>query len=244
MNAMRKISGLLRRTMNQPGCTAVIVGGGSGTRMGGIDKLRADLCGQPVLLRTAMAFQACAQVTELVVVARKEQCADWERRLRDAGISKLSSVTPGGASRTDSVVCGLNALQDKTGLVAIQDGARPLVTGELLLRVLAAAARYGAAAPAIPVKDTIKRCTDGATETLDRASLRAVQTPQIFDFDILRGALAKAQSEHWVLTDDCSAVERLGIQVRLVPGEEENLKITTPVDLSLARLLQQRRLQE
>ena len=126
---------------------------------------------------------------------------------------------------------------------SVQDGARPLVTPELIDRVITAAARCDAAAPAVPVKDTVKTVReDGAVEqTLDRDTLRAVQTPQVFQADLLKAALQSAVESQIPITDDCSAVERLGKVVFLVEGDEENLKITTPVDLILAEAILQAR---
>ena len=137
-----------------------------------------------------------------------------------------------------TVWLGLNAFSEKIQLAAVHDGARPLISWELIDRTVRAANSYGAAAPAIPVKDTIKVERSGLVEsTPDRSRLRAVQTPQVFDFDLLRGALQKAREDGAEVTDDCSAVERLGMKIRLVEGEERNLKVTTPLDLKIAELL-------
>ena len=157
---------------------------------------------------------------------------------RMGGIDKVTTVVAGGASRQESVSLGMNALSDKCELAAIQDGARPLVTWELIDRVVRAAHSYHAAIPVIPVKDTIKVCNSAlVVSTPDRATLRAVQTPQVFDFDLLRGALKKAAEDGAEVTDDCSAVERLGMTVKTVEGDERNLKVTTPLDLKLAEML-------
>ena len=121
--------------------------------------------------------------------------------------------------------------------MAVQDGARPLVTWQLIDRVVRAANSYGAAAPAVPVKDTVKEVAGGLVVTTpDRSRLQAVQTPQVFDLDLLRGALKKAKDDGAVITDDCSAVERLGMKVKIVAGDERNIKVTTPMDLKIARL--------
>ena len=133
---------------------------------------------------------------------------------------------------------GLNALSDKVKLVAVQDGARPFAGWQLIDRVVRAANSYGAAAPAIAVKDTIKTVKGGiVANTPDRSTLQAVQTPQVFDFDLLRGALQKAKADGAAITDDCSAVEWLGMSVKIVEGDERNIKITTPLDLKIAELL-------
>ena len=132
----------------------------------------------------------------------------------------------------------LMEVSPETKLLAVQDGARPLVTPELIDHVISAAAKCGAAAPAIPVKDTVKVVmADNAVEkTLERSNLRAVQTPQVFDIHLLRAALKKAKDEGTAITDDCSAVELLGMKVKIVEGDEHNIKITTPVDLKIAQL--------
>ena len=123
-------------------------------------------------------------------------------------------------------------------LAAIQDGARPLITWQVIDRVVRAANSYGAAAPAIPVKDTIKVVQGGIVkETPDRKTLQAVQTPQVFDADLLRAALRKAAKDGTEVTDDSSAVERLGMSVKIVEGDERNIKVTTPMDLKIAQML-------
>ena len=133
---------------------------------------------------------------------------------------------------------GLNALSPKVKLAAVHDGARPLINWQVIDRVIRAANTYGAAAPAIPVKDTVKTVRGGVViNTPERKQLYAVQTPQVFDFDLLRGALKKAVADGAEITDDCSAVERMGMRVKIVEGDERNLKVTTPLDLTVARML-------
>ena len=217
-------------------CGAVIVAAGTASRMGGIDKVMAPLGGEPMVLRTVRTFQNCDAISEIVVVTRAdlletlmEQCAQF---------SKIRAVVVGGADRPASVQAGLNALSEKVRLAAIHDGARPLVTEEVIDRTVRAAHSYGAAAPAVPVKDTIKVVKGGVVrETPDRATLQAVQTPQVFDIDLLRGALKKAIATGTMITDDCSAVENMGMSVKIVEGDERNLKVTTPMDLQIARVL-------
>ena len=151
---------------------------------------------------------------------------------------KVQCVMVGGNTRPDSVEIGRNALSADMKLVAVQDGARPLITGAVIDRTVRAAHTYGAAAPAVPVKDTVKVVKGGVVEsTPDRSTLQAVQTPQVFDADLLRGALAKAKADKAQITDDCSAVERLGMSIKIVEGDERNIKVTTPLDLAIAKLL-------
>lgn len=217
-------------------CGAVIVAAGSASRMGGIDKVMAPLGGEPMILRTVRAFEDCEAVREIVIVTRQDLMGLIAELC--SGFTKIRSVVQGGSSRQESVKLGLLAFSKEVRLAAVHDGARPLVSGELIDKVIRAAHSYGAAAPAIPVKDTIKIFEGGfIAATPDRSTLRAVQTPQVMDRDLLLGALEKAEQEGTALTDDCSAVEHIGMRVRLVEGEERNLKVTTPLDLKIAELL-------
>lgn len=225
-----------RKLLKLKRCGAVIVAAGSASRMGGIDKVMAQLGGEPMVARTIRAFQQCDAISEIVVVTRpdliipiKSLCLNFD---------KVKTVVAGGASRQESVDLGLNALSEGVKLAAIHDGARPLISWQVIDRAVRAANTYGAAAPAIPVKDTIKVVQGGIVkETPDRKGLFAVQTPQVFDLELLRGALKKAQQDGAEVTDDCSAVERLGMSVKIVEGDERNLKVTTPMDLAVAKML-------
>ncbi|MDD5883509.1 MAG: 2-C-methyl-D-erythritol 4-phosphate cytidylyltransferase [Firmicutes bacterium] len=217
-------------------CGAVIVAAGSATRMGGIDKVMANLGGEPMIARTVRAFQNCDAITSIVIVTREDLIRPISDLCRD--MKKVAAVVAGGSSRQESVHLGLNALPKGMKLAAVHDGARPLISWQVIDRVVRAANTYGAAAPAIPVKDTIKVVQGGLVkETPDRSSLMAVQTPQVFDFDLLRGALKKAEEDGTQVTDDCSAVERTGMRIKIVEGDERNLKVTTPMDLKIAELL-------
>ena len=231
-----KLADTFRRVKKPSYCGAVIVAAGSATRMKGIDKNIAPLAGVPVIRRTAQVFQNCDAVREIVIVTRPDLIQPITQLCRD--LDKVRAVVAGGASRQESVSLGLNALSDKVKLAAIHDGARPLITTQLIDTVIRAADTYGAAAPFIPVKDTIKVCKGGLVEhTPDRKTLMAVQTPQVFDYDILRGALKKAKEEGREVTDDCSAAEMMGVKIKTVTGDERNLKITTPMDLEIAEML-------
>ena len=231
-----KVTNGMRKVLPLKYCGAVIVAAGTASRMGGIDKVMAELDGEPMILRTVRTFQNCDAVKEIVVVTREDLILPIMRLC--AGLDKVQAVICGGASRQESVQLGLNAMSSKVKLVAVQDGARPLITNAVIDRTVRAAHTYGAAAPAIPVKDTIKVVSGGVvTSTPDRATLQAVQTPQVFDFDLLRGALKKAYEDGSAVTDDCSAVERLGMSIKIVEGDERNIKVTTPLDLKIAKLL-------
>ena len=217
-------------------CGAVIVAAGNAPRLGGVDKIMADLGGEPLILRTVRPFLTCEAISEIVIVTRPELVGTVRNLF--AGFDKVTAVVAGGKDRAESVNAGLNAFTKKVKLAAIHDGARPLVTEELIDRVVRAANAYSAAAPAVDVKDTIKVVEGRAVKnTPDRATLFAVQTPQIFDFDLLRGALKKAELEGAQVTDDCSAVELMGFTVKIVEGDERNIKVTTPMDLKIAEML-------
>ena len=231
-----KLTNAGRKALPLQKCGAVIVAAGSASRMGGIDKVMAQLKGEPMIVRTVRAFQQCDAVREIVIVTREDLIRPISSLC--AQMDKVKAVVAGGKSRQESVWLGLNALSKDVKLAAIHDGARPLITNAVIDRTVRAAHTYGAAAPAVPVKDTIKVVKSGLVmATPDRANLRAVQTPQVFDFDLLRGALKKAEEENASLTDDCSAVERMGMSVKIVEGEERNLKVTTPLDLKIAEML-------
>lgn len=226
----------IRKVLPLKYCGAVIVAAGTASRMGGIDKVMAPLRGEPLLLHSVREFQNCDAIREIVIVTREDLL--MEVMSLCAGFSKVRGVVVGGADRPASVQAGLNNLSDKVKLVAVHDGARPLITWQVIDRTVRAAHSYGAAAPAIPVKDTIKIVKGGiVSSTPDRNTLQAVQTPQVFDLQLLKGALLKAQKDKTPITDDCSAVENMGMSVKIVEGDERNLKVTTPMDLKVAELL-------
>ena len=233
---LSSLSDTFRRVKPTPACGAVIVAAGTASRMGGIDKIMADLGGRPVIRRTLQPFLDCPGIREIVIVTRPDLILPIQQLCR--GMEKVTAVISGGASRQESVSLGLAALSDKMKLAAVHDGARPFITWQRIDSVIRAAHAFGAAAPAIAVKDTIKEVKQElVVSTPDRSTLRAVQTPQIFDIALLRGALRKAAADKTQVTDDCSAVENMGMSVKLVEGDEENIKITTPLDLEIAKLI-------
>ena len=237
---IQKVTKPARRLLKLKRCGAVIVAAGSASRMGGIDKILAELNGQPVIVHTVRAFQECPAISEIVVVTAPDKLEKIMDLCRD--FSKLKAVVAGGSSRPESVTNGLNALSEKVKLAAVHDGARPLVTWEVIDRTVRAANTYGAAAPGVPVKDTVKVVAGGIVKsTPDRATLQAAQTPQVVDIDLLRGALKKAKDDGVNITDDCSAVEYMGMSVKMVQGDESNIKITTPLDLKIAELIMEGR---
>lgn len=219
-------------------CSAVIVAAGSAQRMEGIDKILTPLGELPVLIHTLYAFQNCAAFQEIIVVTREDLLVEISRLCREYHIDKVTKVVVGGAERIYSVQAGVREVNPSASLIAIHDGARPFVTDQILRDTVAKAGATGAAAPAVPVIDTIKRAEQEiALETVDRSALRAVQTPQIFESGLIRAALTKAVEDGETLTDDCAAVERLGMKVSLTKGSRENIKITTPFDLILGEAI-------
>ena len=230
-----KYTKAVRKVLPLRYCGAVSVAAGSASRMGGIDKVMALLGGEPMIVKTARAFQQCDAIKEIVIVTRQDLLIPVMDLCH--AFDKVKMVLVGGSSRQESVAKGLNALSDKVKLAAIHDGARPLVSWQVIDRTVRAANTYGAAAPGIPVKDTIKVVRGGIiAQTPDRSQLQAVQTPQVFDIDLLKAAMKKAEEDGAQVTDDCSVVERIGMSVRMVEGDERNIKITTPLDLKIAEL--------
>jgi 2-C-methyl-D-erythritol 4-phosphate cytidylyltransferase len=218
---------------------AIIVAAGESKRMQGIDKVFAPLGGVTVLVRATRPFQECPLIDRIIVVVG----GDKEKRCRSLVTgpewSKVTEVCLGGKRRQDSVAAGLKQLKD-CDWVVIHDGARPLVTVDLIERGLEAARETGAAVAAVPVTDTIKIVDDAGIvlRTPDRRSLRAVQTPQVFRFDVILKAYKQIFED---VTDDASMVERSGYKVKLYPGSYDNIKVTAPDDLALAETILKKR---
>lgn len=234
-----------RRPGGHPFCSVIVAAAGSSSRMGGENKLMQPIDGVPVLAHTLMALNRAELVDEIVVAAREEDLLLFGDLCKIYGVTKPVKIVRGGESRLESVYLASLECQADAEFLAVHDGARPLAAAELIDRTIALAHRTNAAAPAVPVKDTIKVVRDGKVEsTPARDSLRAVQTPQAFDASLLRAALESARASGEAVTDDCAAVERLGKEIYLTDGDYENIKITTPEDLLLAaELLHKRGLQ-
>ena len=223
---------------NQQKVGAIIVAAGSSERMGGIDKVFALLGGKPILARVVDAFEACLSVKQVIIVVSKANLNRCRQLLAEQGWSKVTGVCPGGRRRQDSVAAGLSQLKN-CDWVVVHDCARPLVTVDLIEQGLVEARETGAAVAAVPVTGTIKVAGDDKIvhQTLPRQNLWAVQTPQVFRFDIIAEAYRQAKGE---TTDDASLVEQSGYKVKLYMGAYDNIKVTTPDDLTLAELLWQK----
>ena len=203
--------------------------------MGSVDKVFVPLAGVPLIARTLRAFQACPAVSRLVLVLALENLERGRSLAAEGGFGKVSAVCAGGPRRQDSVRLGLEALGE-CDWVAVHDGARPLVTQALIERALEAARETGAAVPALPIVDTVKEtgASRSIVRTVDRGRLFAVQTPQVFRYDLLLRAHREIERD---VTDDAAMLEALGLPVRVFPGERRNIKITTPEDLELAEAI-------
>ena len=218
------ILGALTGKVALPKCSAVIVAAGSSTRMGGVDKIVTEIAGKPMILRTAEAFQKNPAVQEIVVVTREDLRQRVEEILREGGMTKVTAVVVGGSTRAESVNKGLNWCDKKCKLIAIHDGARPLVSQEIITTAI-----------------TMRIIEGGVgVSTPDRAKLYAMHTPQVFDADLIRAATLNAIRKKIEVTDDCAAVEQMGMKVNIVAGAEENLKVTTRLDLAVVNALARR----
>jgi 2-C-methyl-D-erythritol 4-phosphate cytidylyltransferase len=220
---------------DRPKVSTIIVAAGESRRMNGIDKVLAPLGGRPVLSYVLAAFDGCQSVDHIVLVVNEKSLEACRQLIAEEGLSKPIEVCAGGKRRQDSVAAGLKQLKDCQWVV-IHDGARPLVTKDLIEEGLKAAKETGAAVATVPVTDTIKVAHDDQVvlETPIRQNLWAVQTPQVFRFDIITEAYRKAKGE---VTDDASLVEQAGYKVKLYMGSYDNIKITTTNDLLIAEAL-------
>ena len=221
---------------------AVIVAGGSGTRMGGgIPKQFRRLKDRPVLWWSMKAFHDENPDTELILVLPSQFISLWSDYFTTLPSQERfeHNVTSGGENRTESVINGLKLVDSKDALVAIHDGARPLVSPEMIRRGWEACLQTGAAVPVIPVTDSLRMLYgDDENKSVDRAKYVAVQTPQVFDVGILKGAYEKA--EGIIFTDDASVVEKAGYKITLFRGSENNIKVTNPGDLEMISLLMEK----
>ena len=242
-NFLRKLFG--RERDAHPFCSAVVAAAGGSSRMGGVNKLLLPLEGIPVLARTLRALDEARLVDEIVVAAREEDLLTIGDLCRTYGVTKPVKIVRGGETRAASVLAAAMECREDGAFIAVHDGARPLAEPALIDSVIQLAFRTNAAAAAVPVKDTIKVTAEGKiVSTPDRETLRAVQTPQVFDGALLRATLQAAVEGGIPVTDDCSAVERMGKEIYLTEGSYENIKITTPEDLALAAAILQRREEE
>lgn len=217
--------------------SAILVAAGNSTRMGlPFSKQFIPLCGMYAIEHTVRAFQNCDEIDEIVIVARSEDIESIGALAFD--YSKVSAVIKGGEKRRDSVAIGTRHIRSESEILAIHDGARCLITPEEITRVVRVAYETGAAALGVPVTDTIKVVENGVIQsTPDRASLCAIQTPQVFSRELYMRAMDNAAQNHLNVTDDCALVEAIGVSVTVVQGEYSNIKLTTKTDVAFAEAI-------
>ena len=217
---------------------AIIPAGGAGLRLGSsIAKQYLLLDGVPVLARTIKIFQQAKIINEIILVVPEDDLISVKKQLLDKyDLTKVRAIVAGGRQRQDSVQNGLSAIADRCDVVVLHDGVRPLLTEEMISKVVAGAKSCGAASIGVKVKDTVKQTVDSdlVAATLPRNNLWLTQTPQAFTFDVLQKAYAAAVCDKFYGTDDASLVERIGVRVKMIAGSYENIKITTPDDLIIA----------
>lgn len=209
---------------------AIIVAAGRGKRLGSsLPKQFLKVRGRTILEMSVEAFEQNKYVDEIFVAANADYCELTEKLCR--GFSKLKKIVAGGAERQDSVRAALDCLRGENGIVLVHDAARPFVSEAVINAVIEGTADFGAAIPTVPAKDTIRQIDGTGSRTLQRETLACVQTPQGFRISLLKHAFEKAQAEGFLGTDDASLVERMGINISMVQGEDANRKITTREDL-------------
>jgi 2-C-methyl-D-erythritol 4-phosphate cytidylyltransferase len=215
--------------------TAIIVAAGSSRRMG-FDKLFALLAGKPVIAHSIAAFEQCKQIDEILIVSREERMKDIEKAVKQGKFAKVKKIVAGGAERHVSVWNGLQAVSAETSYVAIHDGARPLVTPDLIEQCINLAMEKGAVSCSAPIPDTVKRASNDqeVTESVERSGLWAMQTPQVFNSGLILQAYASLMAKNEQVTDEVSAVQKLGKKIALLRNDDWNLKITFPRDLEMA----------
>lgn len=222
--------------------SAVIVSAGNSTRMGGINKQFLELDGAPVIVNTITIFQRCHMIDEIIIVTRESDIDEIAKLVEKNDFYKVSNIVPGGETRQLSVYEGVKSTSNIADLVVIHDGARPLVTVKVIEETIRAAAEYGAAATGVKVKDTVKVVDDkdNIIDTPNRAYMRFIQTPQVFDKNLYLDAVKNVKNSK-DFTDDCKLIEAYGKTVKFVDGDYENIKITTPEDIDLAESYIKRR---
>jgi 2-C-methyl-D-erythritol 4-phosphate cytidylyltransferase len=216
---------------------AIIAAAGTGKRIGGeFPKQYLKIAGKPVLVYTLEKFDRCQAIGEILLVVKKEKIDLAEGLLKEWGIKKTIHVIAGGEERQDSIRQALDVLPEQAEWVAIHDGVRPFISLEKINEVIQTGRDFGAAILAIPEKNTIKKAKEEWVEqTVSRNDIWEVQTPQVFKIDWLKAAYVQAFEKHFYSTDDASLLEKAGYRIRLVRGEETNIKITSPADLIIAK---------
>jgi 2-C-methyl-D-erythritol 4-phosphate cytidylyltransferase len=219
--------------------TAIIVAAGEGKRFGGdVPKQFLEIAGKPLIIHTIQRFESCPEIDEIILLLPPTRAKDFSQLSKKHHLKKISKILSGGETRSASVLNGLNAVNSETAeIIAVHDGARPLVTVEEISSTIIKARETGAACLVAPVTDTIKEISGNKIlRTIDRARLRRALTPQCFRYEILRRAFEEIDfSEN--ATDECFLVEKLGAEISLIEGSVKNIKITHPEDFAIAEIL-------
>ena len=239
---MSVINKIFKNRNNSDHCTAVIVAAGSSSRMGR-DKILMPLGDKPVIAHTLLAFEGSDKIDEIIVVTKLESIQAVADICAEFGITKISKVMCGGKSRLESSIIGVLEADESAGIIAIHDGARPFPSKMLIDRLIDSVSNCGAVAPAVAPTDTVRllNAKGAVAATPDRDLVALIQTPQVFDAQIIKSALIKAHEKRLTITDDCSAVEATGGKVCIVAGEQTNIKLTTAMDVYVAeRILAER----
>lgn len=218
--------------------SAIIVAAGSSSRMNGVNKQLFDLCGTPVIGYSLLAFEACESVGEIIVIAREEDFSAIREIAKTLEITKFKEVLAGGSTRQESVFGGLKAVSKEMKMLAVHDGARPLITAPLIEKTIADARVFGGATVGAPVKDTIKIVSDGLiVDTPDRRTLFAVGTPQVFKKALYFEGVDFAIEHELDFTDDCQLAQAIGVKVAITLGDYRNIKLTTKEDIAFAKAI-------
>lgn len=229
----------------RPKTAALILAGGSGTRLGAkTTKQQIEICGKSVVCHTITAFESCPYIDEIIIAAKSGEVEIYREMIKKYSFKKIRAVVVGGEDRQSSAFRAFSKISDDIKFVAIHDAARCLITGEMIQKVVVEAFACGAAIAASKAKDTVKITESGIIkETPDRSKIYLASTPQVIRTDIYRASIFTAIKEKFTATDDASLCEHYGFNVRIVDVGDENIKITTPIDLILATALLEKRME-
>lgn len=224
--------------------SVIVVAAGSSSRMNGVNKQALLLGGKPVLIHTLQAFEKIPQISEMILVTRKDAVTTLRETIQTFGVTKVKAILPGGTTRQESVRIGLQSVSEQK--VLIHDGARPFVSTAVITEVLQTLRSCDAAVPGVPLKDTVKQISADGTvvRTVNREELTAVQTPQGFTTSVITAAHQKAEEDGFCATDDASVAEYLGVKVCVTQGDYYNIKITTSEDILLATAIYAKKQEE
>lgn len=215
---------------------AIIVGAGKGERIGNKDKTFLSLNGKPVLVHSLLPFEKSSLINEVILVVRRDKIDYVKRVVHKYKFKKIKKIISGGKTRQDSVYNGLYKIKN-ADIVLVHDAVRPLVDEEIIKDAIYNAEKFGAAIPAVPIRETVKKGDKYIKKTIDRKSLNLAQTPQTFKYEILKKAYKSAKKSKFHGTDDASLVEKLGYRIRIIPGSPKNIKITVNEDIIIAKSL-------